>query len=85
MGASDLHSSPARAGRGWAIGSTAYCVKSSRRLAEAMAAQQPAFTHAYVGMVRAGEVGVLLQVMLARIADFLARSEEAAAPSGAFQ
>jgi general secretion pathway protein F len=44
-------------------------------LAEAMAAQEPAFPQAYVSMVRAGEVGGALQAVLARVADFLARSE----------
>ena len=50
-------------------------VRDGAGLAEAMAAQEPAFPHAYVSMVRAGEVGGALQAVLARVADFLTRSE----------
>jgi general secretion pathway protein F len=50
-------------------------VRDGAGLAEAMAAQEPAFPHAYISMVRAGEVGGALQAVLARAADFLVRSE----------
>jgi general secretion pathway protein F len=50
-------------------------VRDGASLAEAMAAQQSAFPQSYVSMVRAGEVGGALQTVLARVADFLSRSE----------
>jgi general secretion pathway protein F len=50
-------------------------VRDGAGLAEAMAAQQSAFPQSYVSMVRAGEVGGALQAVLARVADFLSRSE----------
>ncbi|HKM73473.1 MAG TPA: type II secretion system F family protein [Stellaceae bacterium] len=50
-------------------------VQDGAGLAEAMAAQQKAFPPAYVSMVRAGEIGGALQAVLARIADFLVRTE----------
>jgi general secretion pathway protein F len=50
-------------------------VRDGASLAEAMAAQQKAFPQAYVSMIRAGEIGGALQAVLARVADFLVRSE----------
>ena len=50
-------------------------VRDGASLAEAMAAQERAFPPAYVSMVRAGEAGGALQGVLARVADFLVRSE----------
>lgn len=49
-------------------------VRDGASLAEAMAAQK-SFPVAYVSMVRAGEAGGALQAVLARVAEFLVRSE----------
>lgn len=50
-------------------------VRDGASLAEAMARQERAFPQAYVSMVRAGEAGGALQGVLARVAEFLTRSE----------
>jgi general secretion pathway protein F len=50
-------------------------VRDGASLSEAMAAQRGAFPQAYVSMIRAGEAGGALHVVLARVANFLARSE----------
>jgi general secretion pathway protein F len=50
-------------------------VRDGASLSEAMAAQRGAFPAAYVSMVRAGEAGGALHAVLARVADFLVRSE----------
>jgi len=50
-------------------------VRDGAGLAESLAAQPNAFPPAYVSMVRAGEEGGALPPVLARLADFLARSE----------
>jgi general secretion pathway protein F len=50
-------------------------VRDGASLAEAMAAQEKAFPQAYISMIRAGEIGGALQAVLARVADFLVRSE----------
>ena len=50
-------------------------VRDGAGLAEAMAAQGVDFPGAYVGMVRAGEAGGALAAVLARLAEFLTRSE----------
>lgn len=50
-------------------------VRDGARLAEALAAQPNAFPQSYVSMVRAGEEGGALPPVLARLADFLTRSE----------
>jgi general secretion pathway protein F len=50
-------------------------VRDGASLAEAMAAQETAFPQAYLSMIRAGEIGGALQAVLARVADFLVRSE----------
>jgi len=50
-------------------------VRDGASLAEAMAAQTKSFPHAYVSMIRAGEIGGALQAVLGRVADFLVRSE----------
>jgi len=50
-------------------------VRDGAGLAEAMAAQEKAFPHAYVSMIRAGEIGGALQAVLTRVADFLVRTE----------
>jgi general secretion pathway protein F len=46
-------------------------------LADAMAAQPKVFPGFYVSMVRAGEAGASLEAVLARLAEFLERSEAA--------
>ncbi len=51
-------------------------VRDGASLSEAMAAQRGAFPAAYVSMIRAGEAGGALHVVLARVANFLVRSEE---------
>jgi len=50
-------------------------VQDGASLAEAMEAQGPAFPRSYVSMVRAGETGGALQGVLARLAEFLVRSD----------
>jgi general secretion pathway protein F len=50
-------------------------VRDGASLSEAMAAQRGSFPPAYVSMVRAGEAGGALHAVLARVADFLVRSE----------
>lgn len=50
-------------------------VRDGASLAEAMTHQGRAFPLAYVSMVRAGEIGGALQGVLARVAEFLTRSE----------
>jgi general secretion pathway protein F len=60
---------------GDAIRRTLEKVRDGASLAEAMMAQQKSFPQAYVSMVRAGEIGGALQAVLARVADFLVRSE----------
>lgn len=50
-------------------------VRDGASLAEAMGQQDKAFPQAYVSMVRAGEVSGALQGVLARVAEFLTRSE----------
>jgi general secretion pathway protein F len=58
-----------------AVGRTLDLVRDGAGLAEAMAAQADAFPRDYVAMIRAGEAGGALQQVLARVAEFLARSE----------
>lgn len=60
---------------GAAVRRTLEGVRDGAGLAEAMARQEGAFPLAYVSMVRAGEEGGALQGVLARAAEFLARSE----------
>jgi general secretion pathway protein F len=62
-----------RSGR--AVRGTLQRVRDGAGLAEALAAQPEAFPQAYVSMVRAGEEGGALPPVLARLADFLGRSE----------
>jgi general secretion pathway protein F len=50
-------------------------VRDGASLAEAMNAQDGSFPSSYVSMVRAGETGGALQGVLARLAEFLVRSE----------
>jgi general secretion pathway protein F len=50
-------------------------VRDGSSLAEAMAAEEQAFPSVCVSMVRAGEEGGALRVVLARVGDFLVRSE----------
>lgn len=50
-------------------------VRDGSSLAEAMEAQGRAFPAVYVSMIRAGEASGALQAVVARAADFLARSE----------
>jgi len=50
-------------------------VRDGASLSEAMAAQQGAFPASYISMIRAGEAGGALHAVLARVADFLTRSE----------
>jgi general secretion pathway protein F len=50
-------------------------VRDGSSLAEAMAAEDKAFPNVCVSMVRAGEEGGALRVVLARVGDFLVRSE----------
>jgi general secretion pathway protein F len=50
-------------------------VRDGSSLAEAMEAQGLAFPTVYVSMIRAGEASGALQAVVARAADFLARSE----------
>ncbi len=50
-------------------------VRGGASLAEAMAAQGGTFPPYYSSMVRAGEAGGALEVVLARLADFLERSQ----------
>jgi general secretion pathway protein F len=60
---------------GEAIRQTLARVRDGASLAEAMAAQRHTFPVTYISMVRAGEAGAALPVVLARLADFLARAE----------
>ena len=50
-------------------------VRDGSSLAEAMAAEEPAFPNVCISMVRAGEEGGALRPVLARVGDFLVRSE----------
>jgi general secretion pathway protein F len=50
-------------------------VRDGSSLAEAMAAEEQAFPSVCISMVRAGEEGGALRVVLARVGDFLVRSE----------
>jgi general secretion pathway protein F len=50
-------------------------VRAGSSLAEAMAAEDGAFPNVCISMVRAGEEGGALRVVLARVGDFLVRSE----------
>jgi general secretion pathway protein F len=50
-------------------------VRDGASLSEAMAGQHGAFPASYVSLIRAGEAGGALHAVLARVADFLARSE----------
>jgi general secretion pathway protein F len=50
-------------------------VRDGSSLAEAMVAQEEAFPPLCISMVRAGEEGGALKAVLARVADFLVRSE----------
>jgi general secretion pathway protein F len=50
-------------------------VRDGSSLAEAMAAEDKAFPNVCISMVRAGEEGGALRTVLARVADFLVRSE----------
>lgn len=50
-------------------------VKGGAALADALAAQGGAFSPFYASMVRAGEAGATLDVVLGRLADFMERSE----------
>jgi general secretion pathway protein F len=50
-------------------------ISSGMTLADAMAAQDKVFPQFYVSMVRAGEAGASLEAVLARLADFLERSQ----------
>ncbi len=63
----------ARVARVWR--GTLGLVRDGASLAEAMDAQAPAFPRSFVSMVRAGEAGGALPVVLARVADFLTRAE----------
>lgn len=58
-----------------ALSGTLNRVRDGASLAEAMAAQRPAFPDSYVSMVRAGEQAAALTAVLPRVGDFLARSE----------
>ena len=60
---------------GAVIGRTLDRVRDGASLSEAMAAQRGGFPPLYVSMIRAGEAGGALHAVLARVADFLARSE----------
>lgn len=57
------------------MGETLAAVRDGATLAEAMARQGRAFPTEMVSMVRAGEGGSALQSVLARLAEFLVRSE----------
>lgn len=50
-------------------------VRGGASLADAMASQAPAFPRYYVSMVRAGEAGGALESVLARLADFMEKSQ----------
>jgi general secretion pathway protein F len=50
-------------------------VRDGSSLAEAMAAEQPAFPNVCISMVRAGEEGGALRPVLTRVGEFLVRSE----------
>ena len=52
-------------------------IGSGKTLADAMAAQRQQFPEYYVSMVRAGEAGGSLEIVLGRLAEFLDRSEAA--------
>jgi general secretion pathway protein F len=52
-------------------------ISGGATLADAMAAQPNVFPAFYVSMVRAGEAGASLEAVLARLAEFLERSEAA--------
>ncbi len=52
-------------------------VRDGASLSEAMAAQEKAFPHSYINVIRAGEAGGALQAVLSRVAEFLVRSEAA--------
>jgi general secretion pathway protein F len=51
-------------------------VRGGKSLSEALEAQQRVFSRFYVNMVRAGEAGGALDVVLGRLADYLTRSKE---------
>ncbi|MCE5328270.1 MAG: type II secretion system F family protein, partial [Planctomycetaceae bacterium] len=50
-------------------------VESGTTLSEAMARHPKAFTALYTNMIRAGELGGVLEVVLKRLADFMEKSE----------
>lgn len=52
-------------------------ISGGATLADAMAAQPKVFPGFYISMVRAGEAGASLEAVLARLAEFLERSEAA--------
>ena len=51
-------------------------IRGGATLADAIEAQGPPFSRLYVNMIRAGEAGGALGVVLARLADYMARSQE---------
>lgn len=52
-------------------------IRGGATLADAMAAEQGAFPDFYISMVRAGEAGASLETVLARLAEYLERSQAA--------
>jgi len=51
-------------------------VRGGSSLADAMQVEGPPFDRLYVNMIRAGESGGSLEIVLARLADYMARSRE---------
>ena len=58
------------------IGYLAEDIEGGSTLSEAMGKHPKCFNHLFVNMVAAGEVGGVLDVILARLADFLEKSEK---------